>query len=149
MAGLRVPLSTLRRRPCDRQRMTRGRDGWLGLSRVTLAFTTPRRSPGALSVQVRYRSPNGIEPGNDFWCWGSGVCKPLGPADCGNGKIRRDSHPAGIFDLPPGFVRPRPSLAQGQCDARVGALALGCQFGVGNRLLSVPPPGECATEDHE
>src|SRR5579884_3836838 len=29
--------------------MTRGRDGWLGLSRVTLAFTTPRRSPGALS----------------------------------------------------------------------------------------------------
>src|SRR6516225_9422462 len=50
MAGLRVPLSTLRRRPCDRQRMTRGRDGWLGLSRVTLAFTTPRRSPGALSV---------------------------------------------------------------------------------------------------
>src|SRR5262249_29896735 len=43
MAGLRVPLSTLRRRPCDRQRMTRGRDGWLGLSRVTLAFTTPCR----------------------------------------------------------------------------------------------------------
>src|SRR5262249_35425597 len=43
MAGLRVPLSTLRRRPCDRQRRTRGRDGWLGLSRVTLAFTTPCR----------------------------------------------------------------------------------------------------------
>src|SRR5262249_29511273 len=41
--GLRVPRSTLRRRPCDRQRMTRGRDGWLGLSRVTLAFTTPCR----------------------------------------------------------------------------------------------------------
>src|SRR5215468_7435533 len=52
MAGLRVPLSTLRRRPCDRQRMTRGRDGWLGLSRVTLSFTTPRRSPGALSAQL-------------------------------------------------------------------------------------------------
>src|SRR6516165_4863484 len=51
MAGLRVPLSTLRCRPRDLQRMTRGRDGWLGLSRVTLAFTTPRRSPGALSVQ--------------------------------------------------------------------------------------------------
>src|SRR5262245_27734975 len=51
MAGLRVPLSTLRCRPRDRQRMTRGRDGWLGLSRVTLAFTTPRRSPGALSVR--------------------------------------------------------------------------------------------------
>src|SRR5215475_12562830 len=50
MAGLRVPLSTLRWRPCDRQRMTRGRDGWLGLSHVTLSFTTPRRSPGALFV---------------------------------------------------------------------------------------------------
>jgi hypothetical protein len=33
--------------------MTRGRDGWLGLSRVTLAFTTPRRSPGALSGRYR------------------------------------------------------------------------------------------------
>jgi hypothetical protein len=28
------------------------RDGWLGLSRVTLAFTTPRRSPGALPVLI-------------------------------------------------------------------------------------------------
>jgi hypothetical protein len=54
LGRMRVPLSTLRCRPRDRQRMTRGRDGWLGLSRVTLAFTTPRRSPGALPVQVNH-----------------------------------------------------------------------------------------------
>src|SRR5262245_17716802 len=51
MAGLRVPLSTLQQRPYDRYRMTRGRGGWLGLPRTTLAFVTPCRSPGALSVR--------------------------------------------------------------------------------------------------
>src|SRR5262249_21450144 len=51
MAGLRVPLSTLRQKPYDRYRMTRGRGGWLGLPRTTLAFATPCRSPGALSVR--------------------------------------------------------------------------------------------------
>ena len=40
MAGLRVPLSTLRLPPYDRRRMTRGQDDWLGLSCVTLSFTT-------------------------------------------------------------------------------------------------------------
>ena len=40
MAGLRVPLSTLRRRPRDRRRMTRGQDDWLGLSCTTLSFAT-------------------------------------------------------------------------------------------------------------
>jgi len=41
--GLRVPLSTLRRRPYGRLRMTRGRCGSLDLQRMTLSFTTPRR----------------------------------------------------------------------------------------------------------
>src|SRR4051812_4336701 len=40
MAGLRVPLSTLRLRPYGRRRMTRGQDDWLGLSCTTLAFVT-------------------------------------------------------------------------------------------------------------
>jgi hypothetical protein len=40
MAGLRVPLSTLRLRPRGRRRMTRGQDDWLGLSCATLAFAT-------------------------------------------------------------------------------------------------------------
>src|SRR5262249_36135978 len=40
MAGLRVPLSTLRLRPYGRRRMTRGQDDWLGLSCTTLAFAT-------------------------------------------------------------------------------------------------------------
>jgi len=41
--GLPVPLSTLRWMPRGRPRMTRGQDGWLVLSCVTLSFTTPRR----------------------------------------------------------------------------------------------------------
>ena len=41
--GLYVPLSTLRRRPYERLRMTRGRCGSLLLQRMTLAFTTPCR----------------------------------------------------------------------------------------------------------
>ncbi len=52
MAGLRVPLSTLRLRPYERLRMTRGRGGSLSLPRVTLTFTTPCRSPGALCAHT-------------------------------------------------------------------------------------------------
>jgi len=44
---------TLRLRPCDRLRMTRGRCGSLLLHRVALASTTPCRSPGALGVHQR------------------------------------------------------------------------------------------------
>jgi hypothetical protein len=43
----RVPLSTLRRRPRDRPRMTRGHRDWLGLPRAELASATTCRSPGA------------------------------------------------------------------------------------------------------
>jgi hypothetical protein len=41
--GLPFPLSTLRPRPRERARMTRGRRGWLSLQRMTLSFTTSRR----------------------------------------------------------------------------------------------------------
>ena len=41
--GLPFPLSTLRPRPHDRARMTRGRRSWLSLQRMTLSFTTSRR----------------------------------------------------------------------------------------------------------
>jgi hypothetical protein len=41
--GPHVPLSTLRRRPCERLRRTRGRCGSLNHFRMTFAFTTPRR----------------------------------------------------------------------------------------------------------
>jgi hypothetical protein len=41
--SLHVPLSTLRLRPYDPNRMTRGQDGSLLLSCVTLSFTTRRR----------------------------------------------------------------------------------------------------------
>ena len=41
--GLHVPLSTLRRRPYGRLRMTRGRCGSLHLQRVTLSFPAPHR----------------------------------------------------------------------------------------------------------
>src|SRR3990172_7937814 len=43
MARLHVPLSTLRRRPYDCLRMTRGQGDWLGLPCTTLSFATPRR----------------------------------------------------------------------------------------------------------
>jgi hypothetical protein len=43
----RVPLSTLRRRPHGRPRMTRGHRDWLGLRRAELASATTCRSPGA------------------------------------------------------------------------------------------------------
>src|SRR5271167_2019903 len=41
--GLYVPLSTLRRRPHEQLRMTRGRCGSLDLQRMKLSFTTPCR----------------------------------------------------------------------------------------------------------
>jgi hypothetical protein len=41
--GPHVPLSTLQRFPCEKLRMARGRCGSLGLQRMTLSFTTPRR----------------------------------------------------------------------------------------------------------
>src|SRR5437763_7461539 len=47
MAGLCVPLSTLRRSPHEQLRMTRGRCGSLLLHRKGLAPSTPCRSPGA------------------------------------------------------------------------------------------------------
>src|SRR5579875_3664 len=43
MPCLHVPLSTLRTQPRGWLRMTRGQDGSLDLSCVTLSFTTPRR----------------------------------------------------------------------------------------------------------
>jgi len=47
MAGLYAPLSTLRRHPHGRLRMTRGRCGSLHLHRGGLSPPTPCRSPGA------------------------------------------------------------------------------------------------------
>jgi hypothetical protein len=55
MAGLRPPLPTLRRRPCERQRTARGRCGSLLLHRLGLSPITPCRSPGAL--RIRYAQP--------------------------------------------------------------------------------------------
>src|SRR5260370_32286595 len=47
MAGLCLPLPTLRRRPRDRQRRARGRCDARNLHRRGLSPHTPRRSPGA------------------------------------------------------------------------------------------------------
>src|SRR5216684_2982928 len=51
MAGLHVPLLTLRNRPRGRSRIARGRHGSLLLCRTTLAFATPRR------LSRRYQAP--------------------------------------------------------------------------------------------
>ncbi len=64
MAGLRVPLSTLRVRPHDRPRMTRGRCGSLLLHRKGLAPSVSRRSPDAPNRAPRattYRDTPGAE----------------------------------------------------------------------------------------
>ncbi len=57
MSRLHVPLSMLRAQPCDWPRMTRGQDGSLCLSCVTLSFTTPRRiipaHPPYMRVRIR------------------------------------------------------------------------------------------------
>ncbi len=49
MAGLQVPLSTLRLAPRDALRMTRGHSGLLFLSCQRLSLFTLCRSPGALA----------------------------------------------------------------------------------------------------
>src|SRR5262245_17890487 len=54
MAGLCVPLSTLRRDPRGQLRMTRGRCGSLLLHRKGLAPSTPCRSPGASHNKSAY-----------------------------------------------------------------------------------------------
>jgi len=56
--SLRTPLSTLRLRPHDRTRMTRGRCGSLRLHRDGLPPSTFRRSPGAPvhSINSRHRA---------------------------------------------------------------------------------------------
>jgi hypothetical protein len=68
MSRLHVPLSTLRVQPCDWPRMTRGQDGSLCLSCVTLSFTTPCRflpaHPPYRRVRIRRfskLSPDGPE----------------------------------------------------------------------------------------
>ncbi len=53
MAGLRFPLSTLRRRPHGRPRMTRGQNGSLLLSRVELSSTSFTSFTGALFIRGR------------------------------------------------------------------------------------------------
>src|SRR2546423_8994852 len=60
---LHVPLSTLRWQPCGWPRMTRGQDGSLLLSRMTLSFTPPRRFIPAHS-QGFYESLEGAMPSN-------------------------------------------------------------------------------------
>src|SRR5574337_2107297 len=63
MAGLRSPLSTLRRHPHGRHRMTRGQGGSLFLSCVELSSTTLRQSPVALSAGLSHNRPG----------WGAGA----------------------------------------------------------------------------
>ena len=65
--GLHVPLSTLRLQPCDCKRMTRGQDGSLLLSCVTLSFTTPRRFIPAHSASCYVDRPRHRPPPADLF----------------------------------------------------------------------------------
>ena len=62
----RVPLSTLRRRPHGRPRMTRGHRDWLGLQRTELASATTCRSPGARRGFDDSSSPSAKPPIRDI-----------------------------------------------------------------------------------
>jgi len=57
---LHVPLSTLRLRPCERCRMTRGQGGSLDLPCTTLPFAPPCRSPGAPIPLRDQNGPRGV-----------------------------------------------------------------------------------------
>src|SRR3972149_5856274 len=62
MARLHVPLSTLRRRPYDCLRMTRGQGDWLGLPCTTLSFAPPPRfstAPSAVGTGLTASPPHG------------------------------------------------------------------------------------------
>src|SRR6202140_2781715 len=81
--GPHVPLSTLRRRPRERLRMTQGRCGSLLHIRMTLSFTTPRRfNRRTRSTNMKYRllgksglrvseASLGTMTFGDEWGWGS------------------------------------------------------------------------------
>src|SRR5688572_16648514 len=62
----RVPLSTLRERPHDRPRMTRGHRDWLGLRCTELASATIYRSPGARRGFDDSSSPSASLPSRDI-----------------------------------------------------------------------------------
>src|ERR1700686_5245706 len=68
--GPHVPLSTLRRRPRERLRMTQGRCGSLFHIRMTLSFTTPRR------FNRRTGEPTGNFPGDTRYIEDN-LCKTL------------------------------------------------------------------------
>jgi hypothetical protein len=77
MAGLHVPLSTLRRAPRGTLRMTRGQHGSLHLCCEGLAPFAPCRSPGApdrkLSHWLKFGSAptdaGPAQPGQGLWSW--------------------------------------------------------------------------------
>src|SRR5260370_33991104 len=69
MAGLRVPLSTLRPRPRGHQRMTRGQDGSLLLACTAVASATPCRFIPALT-------PTPLSPNFIGW-FGDGASREI------------------------------------------------------------------------
>jgi hypothetical protein len=72
MAGLRLPLSTLRRRPRGRHRMTRGQGGSLLLSCIELASTILR--------QFHWRTIHSVKTA--AWPWGGEGLRQSGRELC-------------------------------------------------------------------
>ena len=66
MAGLHVPLSTLRVAPRDATRMTRGQHGSLHLCCEGLSPFAPCRSPGAPDSNLSHTSPKTSKSGSVF-----------------------------------------------------------------------------------
>src|SRR6266478_8055284 len=66
--GPHVPLSTLRRCPCEQLRMTRGRCGSLHHFRMTFSFTTPRRfNRRTRSIEMKGNAKDYVSTAQQFF----------------------------------------------------------------------------------
>ena len=101
MAGLYAPLSTLRRRPHGRLRMTRGQCGSLCLHRSGLPPPTPCRSPGAPKAPLTPRITRFIVPANTCRLSRAAGLRFVPPAR----RHRRYAHPA-LEARPDRLIRP-------------------------------------------
>src|SRR5271157_1052225 len=132
MAGLCLPLPTLRRRPRGRQRTARGRCGARNLHRRGLSPHAPRRSPGALQAFSK-RFPRFLQgfskESKEFQ-----VARPQSPSRPG------ESHPEPLTD-PDVRLSPHPARATQRRLAPSGETAEFLRSPVDpTNTVSDPPP---------
>src|SRR6266487_1626789 len=113
MAGLHVPLLTLRNPPCGWPRIARGRSGSLLLDRTTLAFATPRRltrrySPTPCRRCSGSRNARASASVGRSECGRAAMQHPGSPAPRSRGALRSAARLPDP-DAPPALLTPRPA----------------------------------------